>query len=139
MASYARPLSPYETIMTAPHPTATASSTGLQPNVAGALAYLLGPLTGIAFYVLEKENRFVRFHAAQSIVIGIAMVALSIAFSVLGGVLAFIPVLGWIVALLLSLVLGFGSLALWLFLMWQAFQGKEWEAPAVGAYARRMI
>ena len=124
--------------MTAPHPTAT-TSTGLQPNVAGALSYLLGIITGIAFLVLEKENRFVRFHAAQSIVISIAMIALSIAFSILSGVLAFIPVLGWIVALLLSLVIGFGSFALWLFLMWQAFQGKEWEAPIVGAYARRMM
>ena len=124
--------------MTAPHP-ATATSTGLQPNVAGALSYLLGPITGIAFLVLEKENRFVRFHAAQSVVIGIAMIALSIAFSILGGVLAFIPILGWIVVLLLSLVLGFGSFALWLFLMWQAFQGKEWEAPLVGGYARRLM
>ena len=125
--------------MTAPHPTATTSSTGLQPNVAGALSYLLGIITGVLFLVIEKENRFVRFHAAQSIVISIAMIALSIALSILGSVLAFIPVLGWIVALLLSLVLGFGSFVLWLFLMWQAFQGKEWEAPIVGAYARRMM
>ena len=125
--------------MTAPQPTTATTSTGLQPNVAGALSYLLGLITGIAFLVLEKENRFVRFHAAQSIVVSIAMIALSIAFSLLGGVLAFIPILGWIVALLLSLVLGFGSFVLWLFLMWQAFQGKEWEAPIVGAYARRMM
>ena len=126
--------------MTAPQPTTTTTtSTGLQPNVAGALSYLLGIFTGIAFLVLEKENRFVRFHAAQSIVISIAMIALSIAFSILTGVLAFIPVLGWIAALLLSLVIGFGSFVLWLYLMWQAFQGKEWEAPLVGGYARRMM
>ena len=124
--------------MTAPHPAAT-TSTGLQPNVAGALSYLLGLITGVAFLVLEKENRFVRFHAAQSIAVSIAMIALSIAFSILTGVLAFIPILGWIAALLLSLVVGFGSFALWLYLMWQAFQGKEWEAPLVGAYARRMM
>lgn len=125
--------------MTAPHPSTAPTSTGLQPNVAGALCYLLGVITGVAFLVLEKENRFVRFHAAQSIVISIAMIALSIALSILSGVLAFIPILGWIVALLLSLVIGFGSFALWLFLMWQAFQGKEWEAPVVGTYARRMM
>lgn len=126
--------------MTSPDTSsASSTSTGLQPNVAGALAYLLGLITGIAFLVLEKENRFVRFHAAQSIVVSIAMIALSIALSILSTVLAFIPILGWIVAIVLSLGLGLGSFVLWLFLMWQAFQGKEWEAPIVGAYARKMM
>ena len=128
--------------MTAPHPATNTTSTGQQPNVAGALSYLLGIITGIAFLVLEKENRFVRFHAAQSIVISGAYIVFWIAFSILTTVLAMIPVLGWIVgilAVIVSLGLGLGFFVLWLFLMWQAFQGKEWEAPIVGAYARRMM
>lgn len=118
------------------HPAA--SVTGLSPNVAGALAYLLGPITGVLFLVIEKENRFVRFHAAQSIAVGLVLIALSIGFSLLGTVLAFIPVLGWIAALLLTVVLGFGSLALWLLLMWRASQGAEWELPVAGGLARRI-
>jgi uncharacterized membrane protein len=114
-------------------------STGLAPNVAGALAYLLGPITGVLFLVIEKENRFVRFHAAQSITVGIVTIALAIGLSLLGSVLAFIPVLGWIAALLLTLVLGFGSFVLWLLLMWRASQGKEWEVPVAGAFARRLV
>ena len=42
------------------------SSTGLDPNLAAALAYLLGFLTGILFLVIEKDSKFVRFHALQS-------------------------------------------------------------------------
>lgn len=118
--------------------TTTPSSTGLATNVAAALSYVLGPITGVLFLVLEKQNRFVRFHAAQSIVVGIVLIALSIALSILSTVLAFIPVLGWIVALLLSLGLGLGSFVLWIMLMWRAWQGREWETPVAGSFARRM-
>jgi uncharacterized membrane protein len=119
-------------------PTATASSTGLAPNVAGALAYLLGPITGILFFLLEKENRFVRYHAAQSITLGLVWIALSVLFSVLSGMLVMVPVLGWLVALLLSVVFGLGGFFLWLFLMWRAFQGREWESPIAGPMARKL-
>ena len=120
-------------------PVGSDTNTGLSPNVAGALAYLFGPLTGILFLVLEKENRFVRFHAAQSIVVTIAMVVLSIALTVLNSILAIIPILGWIVGIVLTLVVGLGTFVLWLLLMFQAFQGKEWELPVLSQYARRMI
>ena len=120
-------------------PTATASSTGLTPNVAGALAYLLGPITGILFFLLEKENRFVRYHAAQSITLGLLWIALSVVFSVLSGMLVMVPVLGWLVALLLSVVFGLGGFFLWLFLMWRAFQGREWESPIAGPMARKLV
>src|ERR671920_532767 len=76
---------------TASGPTAT----GLPANVAGALAYVLGPITGILFYVLEKDNRFIRFHAAQSIAVSVLMIILSIVLGILGSVLAFIPLIGW--------------------------------------------
>ena len=123
--------------MTNPSST-TATSTGLAANVAGALAYVLGPITGIVFLVLEKENRFVRVHAAQSITVSILLIALAIGLSIISTVLAFIPILGWIIALLLSLVVGFGSFVLWLMLMWRAWQGREWETPIAGALARKI-
>jgi len=120
------------------NPATTASSTGMAPNVAAALAYVLGPITGVLFLVLEKESRFVRFHAAQSITVGVVLIALSVALSILSTVLAFIPVLGWIVAILLSLGLGLGSFMLWIMLMWRAWQGREWETPVAGSFARRI-
>jgi uncharacterized membrane protein len=114
-------------------------TTGLAPHVAGALAYVLGPITGVIFLMIERENRFVRFHAAQSITVGIVLIAVSIGLSLLGTVLAFVPVLGWIAALLLTLVLGFGSFVLWIMLMWRASQGREWEVPVAGPLARRLV
>jgi uncharacterized membrane protein len=124
--------------VTNPATTTGTSSTGLSPNVAAALSYLLGPITGVLFLVLEKQNRFVRFHAAQSITVGVALIAVSIVLSILSTVLAFIPVLGWIVAILLSLGLGLGSFVLWIMLMWRAWQGREWETPLAGSFARRI-
>ena len=115
------------------------TSTGIPANVAGALAYLLGPITGVIFYVLEKDNRFVRFHAAQSIVVSIAMFIISFVLGMLGVVLGAVPIIGWLVAVLVSFGVSIVSFVLWLLLMWQAFQGKEWEVPFAGVFARRIM
>jgi uncharacterized membrane protein len=125
--------------MSDPLPGSEGTSTGLAPNLAGALCYLLGPLTGILFLVLEKDNRFVRFHAMQSIIIGVIWIGLSIVLSILASILAFVPVLGWLIGLLLSLGLGLVGFLLWLLLMWKAFLGQEWEAPVAGALARKQM
>jgi len=113
------------------------TSTGLAPNVAGALSYVLGPLTGILFLVLEKENRFVRFHAVQSIAVGLLLVVLSIAFSILSAMLAIVPILGWIIAIVAGLGFALVTFVLWVMLMLRAFRGREWEVPVVGRYARQ--
>ncbi len=117
--------------------------TGLAPNVAGALAYFLGPFTGIFFLVVEKQSQFVRFHAAQSIVLGIAWVVLWIAFTVFSMIMAVVPVIGallvTIVGFLLWLVVGLGAFVLWLLLMFRAYQGAEWELPFIGAQARKLL
>jgi uncharacterized membrane protein len=115
------------------------TSTGLPANVAGALAYLLGPITGVLFYVLERDNRFVRFHAAQSIAVSLVMFVLGIVLAILSSIIGFVPIIGWLVAMLLSFGLSILSFALWLYLMWRAYQGEEWEAPFAGVFARRMV
>ncbi len=118
--------------MTGPSAGAT-GTTGLAPNVAAALAYFLGFVTGIIFYMLERDNRFVRFHAMQSILVSVVFVALSIVISIF----AVFPFVGWIIAVIGHLVLGLGAFLLWLVLMFKAFSGEEWEVPIIGAYARR--
>ncbi len=99
---------------------------GLQSNIAGALAYFLGPITGILFLLIEKENKFVRFHAMQSTLTFGGIFVLNI-------VLGFIPILGWIAGSLLWLV----SLILWIFLMYKAFNNEEYELPVIGDMARK--
>ena len=130
---------PVDTPGTAPASASSTSSTGLAPNVAGALAYVLGAITGVVFFVIEKENRFVRFHAAQSIAVSLLFIVVSIGLSVLSGVLVFVPILGWIVAFLLSVGLAVAAFVLWVLLMWRAYQGREWEVPIAGGIARKIL
>lgn len=111
----------------------TPSSTGMAPNVAAALSYLLWIVTGVVFFVLEKENSFVRFHAMQSILVSAALIVLGVVLSVI----AMIPVLGWIIALIVYPIVGLLCLILWLMLMFRAFSGHEWELPIIGKYARQ--
>lgn len=53
------------------------TSSGLEQNIAGLLCYLCWFITGIVFFVIEKENRFVRFHTMQSIITSIAIFVIS--------------------------------------------------------------
>lgn len=114
------------------------AGSGLPDNVAGALAYLLGPITGVLFFILDRSRPFVRFHAVQCLAVCVAMVALSILLTVLSTILAVIPILGWLVGLLLSLGLGLGGFVLWIWLMLQAYKGNEWALPVLEPHVRRL-
>lgn len=106
---------------------------GLEENVAGALSYLLGPVTGVIFLILDKDRPFVRFHAVQCLVATVAWLALSLAFMVV----SVVPILGVIISTLAYIVLSLAGFVLWLALMYKALQGEEWEIPVLGEYARR--
>ena len=120
-------------------PGGSPGGSGLPENVAGALSYLLGPITGVAFFIIDRPRAFVRFHAVQSIAVCIAWVVLAVIFMVLSAILGFIPILGWLVSLLLSLGLSLAGFLLWLWLMLQAYQGHEWEVPGLGPHVRRVV
>lgn len=105
------------------------SSIGLDGNVAGALAYALGWVTGVAFLLAERENRFVRFHALQST---LAFGALSVMWMVSLS----IPVFGWLMAFV---VIPPVSVVLWLFMMFKAYQGERYKLPVVGDMAEQRI
>ncbi len=102
----------------------TITSTEVDPKVAAALSYILGIVTGMIFLVLEKQNRFVRFHAAQSIVVSLFLVIVAVGVSMIGKLLAFLPVVGWMGVLVLTLGLALGSFGMWLVLMWRAYEGN---------------
>lgn len=106
------------------------TSTGLEPNVAALLTYVLGLVTGIIFYVIEKRHVEVRFHAAQSILVSIAAIALS----VLVGILSAIPFLGWLFWMLGSLI-SLGFFVLWVFLLIKAYQLEHFKLPVIGDMA----
>jgi uncharacterized membrane protein len=114
---------------------------GLAPDVAGALAYVLGPITGVLFLIIGR-SRFVRFHAMQSIGVAVGWIVLAIAISIFTGIRSALPLIGWMIGSLIGLLLwsivGFAGFGLWLYLMFRAFQGDEWEVPLVGAQVRRL-
>ena len=101
------------------------TSTGLEENVASLLCYVLGWISGIVFLILEKENRTVRFHAFQSIVVfGFLTVA--------GWVLGAIPVIRWF-----AWVPGLLGFILWIILMVKAYQGEKYKVPVAGDMAEK--
>jgi len=102
------------------------TSTGMQPNMAALLSYLVGFITGIIFYVIEKKNKFVRFHAMQSIV------TFGFLF-VLGFILGVIPVIGWVLMPVLWIV----EVILWIVLMMKAYQGENFKLPIAGDIAEK--
>jgi uncharacterized membrane protein len=115
-------------------------NSGIQPNTAGALAYLAGIITGIIFVVIEpyKSDRFVRFHAFQSIFFNVAWIALWIAWTIVGLVLSAVTKgLFFFIQLPIDLLLMVGGFALWAFLMYSAYQGKMTKLPVIGALAAK--
>jgi uncharacterized membrane protein len=104
------------------------TSLGMEPNLAGLLCYVLGWVTGIIFFVLEKENKFVRFHAMQSIIVFVPI-------TVAGIILNFIPFIGWILGWLLSI---FGFI-LWIILMVKAYRGERYKMPWAGDIAEKQV
>ena len=97
-------------------------------NLMGAASYLLGFITGIIFLLIEKQSKFVRFHAMQSVLLFGGVFVANLA-------LGFIPILGWLVGLLLS----FASFILWIVLMWKSFQGEMYKVPFVGDMAEKQL
>jgi uncharacterized membrane protein len=119
---------------------APAANSGLQANTAGALAYLAGIITGILFLVIDpyKSDRFVRFHAFQSIFFNVAWIALWVGWTIVGVILGAVTKgLFFILQVPIDLVLMVGGFALWAFLMYSAYQGKMTRLPVVGALAAK--
>ena len=129
------------------------SSTGLQQNVAGAISYIW--IVGLVFFLMEKENRFIRFHALQSIIYGITMTVVMIGLMIVNVILAFViaaiagtagSTAGGLAGLVVSLV----SLVIWLIFPLlmvlglvlaaiRAYQGKIFKFPIIGNIAEKIV
>jgi uncharacterized membrane protein len=102
---------------------------GLDENLAGALAYALGWITGVAMLLIERDNQFVRFHAMQSsIVFGVLCVLWFVGLS--------IPLLGWILSFI---VIPPVSALIWLWMLYQAYSGNRFKLPIAGDIAEQRL
>ena len=89
------------------------NSTGLSPNIAGLLCYVAGWISGIVFLIIEKESKFVKFHALQSIVTFGILTVVQI-------ILSFIPFIGWVLVPLVWILM----VVLWIILMVRAYSRR---------------
>lgn len=97
---------------------------GLPKNTTAALAYVLGWLSGLVVFLVEKEDKFVRFHALQSIV--------TFGFF---NVLVMVPVVGWMLSPLVFIV----SLVTWILCLVKAYQGEKFKLPVVGNFVEKQV
>jgi uncharacterized membrane protein len=111
----------------------------MNQNMAGALCYLFGFITGILFLVLAPYNqdRNVRFHAFQSIFLNIAVVALWIVVTIVLIPFHYIPFLGFVISFVLQFVLWIGSVIVWLYMMFKTYNGEKIVLPVIGPLADR--
>jgi uncharacterized membrane protein len=108
----------------------------MNENVAGALCYLAGLITGIIFLLIApyNTNKFVRFHAFQSIFAHLAVIVCWIAYAIVAGVLTFLTHgFGFFLYPLFGLLM----FVLWLYLMYSAYNGKKVKLPVIGDLAER--
>jgi uncharacterized membrane protein len=124
---------------------ATKSSTGLDENVASLLAYVFGLVSGLIFFLIEKDSRLVRFHGMQSTLLAgvfwIGEVALwilsTIIVLIISQVSGLLGTLVWAVLMLLSFVLGIAALIGWVMCMIKAYQGQYFKLPVLGNFAEK--
>ena len=100
--------------------------TGLSETTAGILCYVLGWITGIIFLILEPNNKYIRFHAFQSII-------------VFGTITVILMIFGWIpfIGVVINAIVGAAGFILWIFLIIQASQNKKYKLPYAGEYAEK--
>jgi uncharacterized membrane protein len=121
-------------------PVAPASASAvIEENVAGALCYLVGVLTGVLFLVIEpySRNPAVRFHAFQSIFAWIAAMIIGMVLSTVGYVIGALPFIGWLLNILLWLAFSLGVVVLWLLLMFKAYNKERFVLPVIGPWAEK--
>ncbi len=110
------------------------TSTGLDENVAGLLCYVAWWISGLVFFLLEPDNKFVRFHAFQSI---IAFGPITAALLVIGAV-SWIPILGWLLGAI-GIIISIIAVIIWIICMVKAWQGQMFKLPWAGDLAEKNL
>jgi uncharacterized membrane protein len=116
-----------------PPPPVESSTLKMDPNLAGALCYLFGCLSGILFFLLETENKRIRFHALQSVLLFTTLVFLTIGSLILS---IFTDFEGF---RLLNGLIGLAQFVLWLFLVIRTYQGHTIRIPGIADFAQKTV
>jgi uncharacterized membrane protein len=117
--------------------TSHSAESGLAENIAGLLCYALGWVTGIIFLLIDKRP-YVRFHAAQSIVVFGGLHIINIIIGIMFGA-GFMMMGGWGAFGMGAALYGLISLLafiLWILLMVKAYQGEKFQVPVAAGIAQ---
>ncbi len=112
------------------------SSTGMESQIAVLIAYLFGWVSGLIIYLIEKENKFVKYHAMQALILGIFEVACIIVISV---ILGLIPYIGWFLFSWLGYVLASVAWIFGIIAIIKAFKGEVYRIPVISKLADKYI
>ena len=112
-----------------PEPKIKVSAPEENQNLLAALTYLLFFITGIIFLLIEKKNDYIRFHALQSVAVFAPLMILLIFLS------TFLGSLGLFLNFLISVV----TFAIWVYLMYRAFNGDRYHVPYIGAWVEKQL
>ena len=118
--------------------TPQTSSTGLAPNMAAALSYLAWWVSGLLFFLIERDNRFVKFHAAQALVGLGTLWALGLALWAVAFAALFVSSAASTVLLYASFGVWMLGILAWAICIVRAWKGDEFELPVLGSVARRL-
>lgn len=126
-----------------PDPAAsTATSTGLERNIAAGLACLFTIVGGAIFLILERKDQFVRFWAMQAALLGGSVIVFQILLHIVGFVFGFVPLVGKLMLVVLwigNLVVGIGWFVIYVTTVLKAFSGTAWDIPLLGGIARQLL
>ena len=135
-----------------PSPSGQKSGLGIEPNLAAALSYFW--IVGLIFFLIEKENRFIRFHALQSVFYGvlwmvlvivlviinvIVMIVAGVAAGTAGDAGAVVGFLIWIIAMLIWLVVPLAYVGTLILAAVKAYQGKTFKLPIIGNMVENIV
>ncbi|MFA5015658.1 MAG: DUF4870 domain-containing protein [Actinomycetota bacterium] len=104
------------------------SSTGMEPKIAVLLAYLFSFIGGLVIWLIEKENKFVKWNALQALILGIVEIASVIVFS---AILGWIPFIGWYFFSWLGWLIWGAAWVLGIVAIVMGFQGKTFRIPGI--------
>jgi uncharacterized membrane protein len=123
------------------------SSTGLDENIAALLAYVFGWVSGLIFFLIEKDSKLVRFHAMQSILFNVFILVVCIVVWILCFILlliasqlpGFLSTLVWLICVIIWLALSLGLLLAWIMCLVKAYQRQFYKLPIIGDMAEKIV
>ena len=107
-------------------------------NLMAAVSYVLFIVTGVIIYLMEKEDKYVRFHAMQSILLTVVLVVVNVVLNIAGMMFGFLTLgFGVVLFKIIWALYGLAVFLLWLFMMWKAYSGEKYKLPYIGDMAEK--